>query len=46
MTFNQDSGLVKYVWVPLVKSGIFKLENVPALGNLKEVVADVINSNK
>jgi hypothetical protein len=46
MTFTENSGLVKYVWVPLVESGMFNLEDVPALGNLKEVVADVINSNK
>lgn len=38
MTFNKDSGLVKYVWVPLVNSGVFTLEDVPALGNLKEIV--------
>lgn len=42
MTFTKDSGLVK-VWVSLVLSGTYTLEQVPALFNLKEVVTQVIN---
>lgn len=40
--FNKNSGLVK-VWVGLVLNGTFQLEQVPALSNLKEVVAEVIH---
>jgi len=43
MIFSKDSGLVK-VWVSLVMAGTYTLEQVPALFNLKEVVAEVINS--
>lgn len=42
MVFTIDSGLVK-VWVSLVMVGTYTLEQVPALFNLKEVVAEVIN---
>lgn len=42
MVFTKDSALVK-VWVSLVLSGVYTLEQVPALFNLKEVVAEVIN---
>jgi hypothetical protein len=42
MTFTKDSGLVK-VWVSLVLSGTYKLEQVPPLYNLKEAVAETIN---
>ncbi len=40
--FNENSGLVK-VWVSLVMVGTYKLEEVPKLNNLKEVVTQVIN---
>ena len=43
MVFTKNSALVK-VWVSLVLSGVYTLEQVPALFNLKEVVAEVINS--
>ncbi len=43
MVFTKDSAIVK-VWVSLVLSGVYTLEQVPALFNLKEVVAEVINS--
>jgi hypothetical protein len=43
MIFTKDSAIVK-VWVSLVLSGVYTLEQVPALFNLKEVVAEVINS--
>ncbi len=41
MTFTKESGLVK-VWVSLVLSGTYTLEQVPQLFNLREVVAQVI----
>ena len=37
MKFTKDSGLVR-VWVNLIKNGYRKLEEVPSLYNLKEVV--------
>ncbi|ETT50438.1 MULTISPECIES: hypothetical protein [Paenibacillus] len=43
MTFTSNSGLVK-VWVSLVMTGTYKLEQVPNLYNLKAVVSDVINA--
>ena len=43
MIFTKESAIVK-VWVSLVLSGVYTLEQVPALFNLKEVVAEVINS--
>lgn len=42
MTFDKNSGLVK-VWVSLVMVGTYKIEQVPALYNLKTVVAEVVN---
>lgn len=42
MVFTKDSGLVK-VWVGLVMQGTYKLDQVPALYNLKTVVTDVVN---
>lgn len=41
MTFTRDSVLVK-TWVSLVLSGVFSVDQVPKLFNLKEVVTDVI----
>lgn len=43
MTFTKDSGLVK-TWVSLILSGVFTLEQVPDLFNLREVVTEIINS--
>lgn len=43
MTFTKDSGLVK-VWVSLVMDGVYTLEQVPELFNLKEVVTEVVQS--
>ncbi|MGV2967813.1 hypothetical protein [Paenibacillus sp. AGC30] len=43
MTFTSNSGLVK-VWVSLVMTGTYKLEQVSNLYNLKAVVSDVINA--
>ncbi|WP_176476016.1 hypothetical protein [Paenibacillus sp. 7523-1] len=42
MTYTKDSGLVK-VWVGLVMTGVYKVEQVPALFNLKVVVTEVVN---
>ncbi len=41
MNFTKNSGLVK-VWVSLVLGGTYKLEEVPALFNLKQVVTEVV----
>lgn len=41
--FNENSGLVK-VWVSLVLAGVYTLEQVPQLSNLREVVTQVVNS--
>mgnify|MGYP007005352202 FL=1 len=43
MKFTKDSGLVK-TWISLVLCGVFTLEQVPNLFNLKSVVSEVINS--
>jgi len=40
--FDENSGLVK-IWVGLIKEGKYTLEQVPELGNLKVVVAQVMN---
>ncbi len=42
-TFTKSSGLVK-VWVSLIMAGTYKLEQVPELFNLKDVVAEIVNS--
>ena len=43
MTFTKNSGLVK-TWVSLVLWGVFTLEQVPNLFNLRAVVAEIVNS--
>ena len=43
MTFTKNSGLVK-TWVCLVLCGVFTLEQVPNLFNLRAVVAEIVNS--
>lgn len=43
MTFTKNSGLVK-TWVSLVLCGVFTLEQVPNLFNLRAVVAEIVNS--
>lgn len=43
MKFTKDSGLVK-TWISPVLCGVFTLEQVPNLFNLKSVVSEVINS--
>ena len=41
--FNENSGLVK-VWVSLIQKGLYSKEDIPAIGNLREVVTEIINS--
>lgn len=41
--FNKNSGLVK-IWVSLVLCGVFTLEQVPNLFNLRAVVTEIVNS--
>lgn len=43
MTFTKNSGLVK-IWVSLVLCGVFTLEQVPNLFNLRAVVTEIVNS--
>ena len=43
MTFTKNSGLVK-TWVSLILCGVFTLEQVPNLFNLRAVVAEIVNS--
>lgn len=39
--FKKESALVK-IWVGIVMAGTYKLEEVPQLSNLREVVSQVI----
>lgn len=39
---TKESGLVKNVWVPLILNGTYKIEQVPNLVNLREVVNEVL----
>lgn len=41
MVFNEESGLVK-TWVRLVKGKQYSKEQVPNIGNLREVVYKVL----
>ena len=42
MTFDRNSALVKNVWVPLILAGVYNVEQIPALGNLKAAVQQVL----
>lgn len=42
MTFTKDSGLVK-VWVSLILAGVYTVDQVPELFNLKVEVDGVVN---
>lgn len=42
MTFTKNSILVK-TWVSLVVSGVFTVDQVPALFNLRTVAQEIIN---
>lgn len=39
--FNENSGLVQ-VWVRLIQSGAYSLENIPNLSNLQDIVNSII----
>lgn len=43
MKYTKDNGLVK-IWVSLVMSGAYTVDQVPKLFNLKEVVTEVVNN--
>lgn len=40
--FNENSGLVQ-VWLRLIRSGTYKVEQVPNISNLREVVNSILN---
>ena len=42
-TFTRESGLVK-VWISLIMAGVYTLEQVPELFNLKALVSEILNS--
>jgi len=42
MTFDKNSALVKNVWVPLILAGVYTVGQIPALGNLKAAVQQVL----
>lgn len=42
MVFTRNSGLVK-TWVSLVLCGVFSVDQVPALFNLRTVVSGIVN---
>lgn len=42
MTFTKNSGLVK-TWVSLVLCGVFTVNQVPNLFNLRTVVSEIVN---
>lgn len=42
MVFTKESGLVK-TWVSLVLCGVFTVEQVPNLFNLRAVVRDIVS---
>lgn len=41
LKFNKDSGLTK-VWVSLVMSGVYTLEQVPTFFGLRDAVKEVL----
>lgn len=42
--FNENSGLVQ-VWVRLIKQGLYTINNVPNLSNLREIIIEILNEN-
>ncbi len=42
MVFTKNSALVKNVWVPLILAEVYTVEQVPVLGNLKQIVQQVL----
>lgn len=45
MTYTKDSMIVK-TWVSLVMAGTYKVDQVPDLFNLQEVVQEVLDTLK
>ncbi len=45
MTYTKDSMIVK-TWVSLVMAGTYKVDQVPDLFNLREVVQEVLDTLK
>lgn len=43
--FNKNSGLVQ-VWVRLIKQGVYQIENIPNLSNLKEIVIEILSEEE
>lgn len=43
--FNENSGLAK-TWANLVKQGIYTLDQVPNLSNLREVVQKMVEGGE
>jgi hypothetical protein len=43
MIFNEDSPVVK-AWVRQVKNGTYRREDVPNIGNLREVVYAILDN--
>lgn len=41
--FDKDSALVK-VWLKLINDKTKTIDDVPSLGNLKEVIEEILNS--
>lgn len=39
--FNENSGLAK-IWIRLIQSGTYTLENIPNLSNLRDIVNLII----
>ena len=39
--FNKESGLVK-VWVNLIHKGVYQMEDVPDISNLRDVIQEIL----
>lgn len=40
--FDENSGVVR-TWVSVIRAGLYDLDDVPSLSNLKEVVSRIIS---
>lgn len=45
MNFNRNSIIVK-TWVALILAGTYTIDDVPNIGNLREVVQEVLDENE
>lgn len=45
MKFNKDSIIVK-TWVVLILAGTYTIDDVPNIGNLREVVQEVLDEQE